>query len=331
MTSGFPPGFQIVQLSGPELITYLAEWSLFSILTAQLYLYYQAFPHDRLFIKWLVYTVYTILLVEIILVTIDAFKTFGSGFGDINALTSFGVSSIWSDISPPLVSFIVQSFYALRLCLLSKSWVLSACIIIGAMVVSACGFTTVAFVLQAGNISLLGTRRISIFGGVWLGGSALIDILIAGSMIYYLTTRDTTFRRTKALISRLVRLTVETGTVTALVALITLILFFAFPNKSYYTTPVNIVPFAYANTMISVLNSRLQIVGGRSTHPTLISLNLSSGCPGDTAPISGAPKMETGDNRTGSISGLFSNPETDSGTEMKHLRGGPGTDVGAYV
>jgi hypothetical protein len=61
-------------------------------------LYYQAFPHDRFWTKCLVCAVYTIHLVEIILVTLDVFRTFGYGFGDISALAAFGVSSIWSDI-----------------------------------------------------------------------------------------------------------------------------------------------------------------------------------------------------------------------------------------
>ncbi|KAF7349004.1 hypothetical protein MVEN_01421500 [Mycena venus] len=321
MTSSIPPGFEIVQLSGPELITYLAEWSLFSTLTVQLYLYYQAFPNDRLFAKCLVYIVYAIHLVEIILVTLDAFKTFGYGFGDISALASFGVSSIWSDIVPALVSFIVQSFYAFRLYLLCKSWIIPILIVTLSLAVSAFGFTTVAFVLEAGNVSLLGTKRISIFGGVWLGGSALIDILIAISMTYYLTTRDTGFRRTKVLVLKFVRLTIETGALTALVALTTLILFFTFPNKSYYTTLANIMPFIYANTMLVVLNSRFQIVGGRSTPPT--SLNFASwpALPsGDLTMISGATSTQTQTRE------VFSNGEmdTDSSIEMKAIHRGSG-------
>ncbi|KAJ7839225.1 hypothetical protein B0H14DRAFT_1075248 [Mycena olivaceomarginata] len=329
MTSSLPPGFEIVQLSGPELITYLAEWSLFSTLTVQLYLYYQAFPNDQLFTKCLVYIVYAIHLVEIILVTLDAFKTFGYGFGDISALTSFGVSSIWSDIIPALVSFIVQSFYALRLYLLCKSWIVPALIVIFSLAISACGFTTVAFVLEAGDISLLGTKRISIIGGIWLGGSALIDILIATSMTYYLVTRDTGFRRTKVLVLKFVRLTIETGSLTALVALATLILFFVFPNKSYYTTPANVMPFIYANTMLVVLNSRFQIVGGRSTPPT--SLNFASWpvlSLGDTTTMSGATSTQT-QTRTREV---ISNREMDSSMEMNAVQAHGGSeDLAVYA
>jgi hypothetical protein len=50
-------------------------------------LYYLAFPNDRLFTKCLVYGVYSIQLVQIILSTVDAFRMFGSGYGDVSALT----------------------------------------------------------------------------------------------------------------------------------------------------------------------------------------------------------------------------------------------------
>ncbi|KAK7027790.1 hypothetical protein R3P38DRAFT_3190872 [Favolaschia claudopus] len=250
---GVPSALDVAQLAAPELITCLAEWSLFSVLTIQLYIYYQAFPSDRRSTKSLVYFVYTIHLVEIILVSIDAYKTFASGFGQLSALASFGVSAIWREIMPALVSFIVQSFYAYRLFLLSRSYIIPSVIVFASLAMSVCGFITVAFVLEAGDVSLLGSKRISIFGGIWLGGSALIDIVNAGCMTYYL-----------------IRLTIETGTLTALVALTTLILFFAFPHNIYYTTPVSVMPFIYANTMYMVFNARAQIVGGRgaSTNST---------------------------------------------------------------
>lgn len=49
-------------------------------------LYYEAFPNDRLVNKCLVYTVYTLELVQTILITQAMFATFGFGFGDPGAL-----------------------------------------------------------------------------------------------------------------------------------------------------------------------------------------------------------------------------------------------------
>ncbi|KAJ7097436.1 hypothetical protein C8R44DRAFT_643563, partial [Mycena epipterygia] len=106
------------------LVANILHWGLFGTLSVQLYLYYQAFPNDRLFIKCLVYGVYVIELMETILVTYDAFATFGYGFGDLTALTEPGLYWFNIPVMTALVSFMGQSFYAYRLHVLSKLWVL---------------------------------------------------------------------------------------------------------------------------------------------------------------------------------------------------------------
>ena len=50
-------------------------------------LYYLAFPNDRRFTKYLVYSMYVIELVQAMLIAHDMFATFGYGFGDMDALT----------------------------------------------------------------------------------------------------------------------------------------------------------------------------------------------------------------------------------------------------
>ncbi|KAJ6503137.1 hypothetical protein DFH09DRAFT_1201808, partial [Mycena vulgaris] len=69
------------------LIGTLLNWGLFGTLSVQVYLYYQAFPNDRLATKCLVYIVFTIDVVQTILITHDAFATFEYGFGDFSAVT----------------------------------------------------------------------------------------------------------------------------------------------------------------------------------------------------------------------------------------------------
>lgn len=50
-------------------------------------LYYLAFPKDRQFTKYLVYSIYVVELGQTVLITHDAFLVFGYGFGDIKVLT----------------------------------------------------------------------------------------------------------------------------------------------------------------------------------------------------------------------------------------------------
>ncbi|KAJ7801535.1 hypothetical protein B0H13DRAFT_2389984 [Mycena leptocephala] len=264
--SALPPGVPVVELSGPLIVAYLLHWGLFGSLTIQLFLYYQAFPKDKVSSKCLVYGIYMVEFVQTMLVTHDAFAMFGFGFGNVAALTNMHFDWLTVPIMSGLVAFVGQSFYAYRLHILSKSYVLPIFILAVSLSSTVGGIITGVFSFRAGDVTLLNNRKTSTAVGVWCGGSALSDILIAIFMTYYLAMSDTGFRQTHVLISKLIRLTIETGSVTAVVALANLILFFAFPGHTYYTTPALLMPKFYANTILAVLNARIQIVGGRATY-----------------------------------------------------------------
>jgi len=273
------PGSAIVELSGPLLLAFSMDWALFAVLTVQLYLYYQAFPNDRVFIKVLVYTVYCIDLTQAIFVTIDAFNTFGYSFGDPSALISTGLRWLWlvGPIFGGIVACIVQSFYAFRLYRFSGSWIPPS--IISFTALGMCGIGIVGGVCGRQSISLGANVQaiLVVTTPIYLVGSALIDITIAGCMTYYLTKSDPGFRRTHALVTRLIRLTIETGAITALVAILILALFFGTPGKTYFVVPTNCISTVYANTLLAVLNSRFQILNGRRDAPTSdISLSMPS-------------------------------------------------------
>ncbi|KAJ7142374.1 hypothetical protein C8R44DRAFT_602710, partial [Mycena epipterygia] len=70
------------------------HWGLFGTLAIQLYLYYEAFPNDQLSTKCLVYTVFTIQLVQTILMTHDAFQTFGYGYGETYRLKAVNFNQL---------------------------------------------------------------------------------------------------------------------------------------------------------------------------------------------------------------------------------------------
>ncbi|KAJ7244820.1 hypothetical protein C8J57DRAFT_1363096 [Mycena rebaudengoi] len=201
--SAIPPGFQIA-----ELVGYLLHWGLFGTLTIQIYLYFEAFPNDRLFNKCLVYGIYIVELSQTILVTDDAFTNFGPGFGNIETLTNMHFHWLTVPLMSGLVSFVGQSFHAYRVHIVSKSWVIPILIVAVALTSTVGGIVTGVFSFIAGDITRLNNQRTSTAVGVWCGGSAACDILIA------LAKSDTGFRQTRVLFSKLIRLTIETGSIT---------------------------------------------------------------------------------------------------------------------
>ncbi|KAJ7908196.1 hypothetical protein B0H13DRAFT_2331599 [Mycena leptocephala] len=259
--SAIPP---VVELAGPQIISNVLHWGLFGTLTVQLYLYYEAFPNDWLVNKCLVYTVYTLELVQTILITQAMFATFGFGFGDPGALVKPNFAWLGVHIMAGLVALIGQSFYAYRVYMLSRSPFIPVFIVTFAIASSVGAFLAGAYTFEGP------------LGQLWLAGSALADIVIAVCMTYCLSKYDIKFRQTRVLVSKLTRLTIETGSVTALITLVTLTLFYVFPDNVYYQPSATIISTLYANTMLAVLNSRFQILGGRGAGTPTADMMMST-------------------------------------------------------
>ncbi|KAJ7779843.1 hypothetical protein B0H16DRAFT_1830279 [Mycena metata] len=287
-STGSPPGFVIVELSGPQLIGFALDWALFAVLTVQLYLYYEAFPNDLVFTKILVYTAYCINLTQVIFVSIGAFDTFGHSFGDPSALRTTAFKWVWlvAPIFGAIVACMVQSFYAFRLYRFSGSWILPSIITFAALWICAIGmfFGVYGHQLLSHRYGATAPTRLTVTTTLFLVGTAVVDMTIAGCMTYYvssplpfypqltweaqLTKGDTGFHRTHALVTKLVRLSIETGLITAVAAILTVVLRLAIPKKGYYLVPGNSMSMIYANTLLAVLNSRFQILNGRRDAPS---------------------------------------------------------------
>ncbi|KAJ7810223.1 hypothetical protein B0H14DRAFT_3880705 [Mycena olivaceomarginata] len=201
---------------------------LFGALTVQLFLYYQAFPNDVLSNKSLAYTIYILNFGMTMLFFDLAIATFGFGFSNISALTPVRVEWIILPILGGLVAFLAQSFYAYRIHVLSKTRVIPCCIVIISL--TSC----VGSVLMDTSSPTEASQAHFLAVGVWCGGSALCDILIAVCMTYYLTKINTELRHIGAWLSKLTRLTIETNSLTAVVALVAVTLWLAFPHDIYY-------------------------------------------------------------------------------------------------
>ncbi|KAK0459336.1 uncharacterized protein EV420DRAFT_316173 [Desarmillaria tabescens] len=269
-----PVGYPIERLTGPMIVASLLHWGLFGTLSVQLYLYYLAFPNDRNFTKYLVYGIYVFEFVQTMFVTYDAFAVFGYGFGDLIALTDMHFNWFAVPIMSGAVACVSQVFYAYRIFILSKSQIVPMFVICLSLTSTVAAIITGVYSFEAGNIIELNKRKIYIAAGIWCSASALCDMVIAISMTYYLMRSSTNFRRTQILLTKLIRLTIETGSVTAAVALVTVTLFFVFPHQTFYTTPALLIPKLYANTVYMVLNSRMRIMGGRDTYTSSTDMSI---------------------------------------------------------
>ncbi|KAG7090441.1 hypothetical protein E1B28_009559 [Marasmius oreades] len=259
-------------IAGPFLLGYLFNYGLFGVLTVQTFVYYNAFPNDHAAFQTIVYSVYVAEILQTVMITWDAFQNFTFGFMQADSLNKMNL--VWFDCCfiDGAVAFVVQTFFAYRLYLLSKSKLLTGAIIF--MALAQCTGAIVAGII-AKNYGVFADLRDKVFvpACFWLGGSAACDIVIAVSTTYVLSRYDTTFNATKDLLRRIIRLTVETGSVTATVATVDLIVFLVFPSATYHMTPTLNIAKVYSNSMMVIFNSRVRMVGGRDQSKGIMSFS----------------------------------------------------------
>ncbi|PCH36443.1 hypothetical protein WOLCODRAFT_81797 [Wolfiporia cocos MD-104 SS10] len=129
------------------------------------------------------------------LLTAGGMEIYVYNYGDLLSLVQFHNAWFALTIMCGIVSATVQTFFAWRIHRLSKSRILASCIIVVFGLFSTCCVNSVQ---------------------VWLAGSAAADMLIAVSMVVLLLRRKSGIARTDALINRMVRLVVETGSLTGM-------------------------------------------------------------------------------------------------------------------
>ncbi|KAJ7310813.1 hypothetical protein DFH08DRAFT_1046139 [Mycena albidolilacea] len=91
---------------------------------------------------------------------------------------------------------------------------------------------------------------------VWLASSAVCDVVIAVGMTHALYTRKMGFGFVNGQINRIIRLSLETGALTAITALMDIFLFLGFPRTSMNFTVNFPLSSLYICSVLVMLNSR---------------------------------------------------------------------------
>ncbi|TFK74294.1 hypothetical protein BDN72DRAFT_80553 [Pluteus cervinus] len=253
------PDFRAV--AGPRLIGDMLNLMLYGSLGVQVYFYYQAFPKDKRFIKYIVSAIFLLETLQTIVIFHDCFIAFTEGLVDPSAVNSIQLSWFGIVVLDGITSFVVQIFFAYRIFVLSESRIMPSIICVVALTQAIAAVDT-GIIARSATFSEIGNvSHLPIC--IWLVGSAVCDILIASFMTYYLSRCSSKVRQTRTLISKLIRMTIETGTITASVATMDVILFLTGqPSLLSASLPLSIVlGKLYSNTTLAMLNSRRDISG----------------------------------------------------------------------
>ncbi|KAF9474945.1 hypothetical protein BDN70DRAFT_936271 [Pholiota conissans] len=246
--------------AGPELIAILLNWGLFGVLSLQVYIYSQSFSTDKLALKSLVGVLYILEATQTFLMTQTVWSYFVSEEGKPEDI---GVTwlSVW--VVGGLVALLVQSFYAYRVSVFTRNKLIPGAIIMISIASFGGALGAAVLSIQAKTIDkLLDTTSLIGFPIIafWAVSCALCDGLIAGLMCYYLRRNNPVgeFSRTQAIVAKLIRMTIETGLLTALTSTLILILYYPSSLKkfTYFLVPLAEHAKLYSTTMMAVLNNR---------------------------------------------------------------------------
>ncbi|KAH8984046.1 hypothetical protein EDB92DRAFT_2036814 [Lactarius akahatsu] len=239
---------EVTKVAAPLLFGCLFNWALYGVLCVQIYVYSYNFPKDPRSVKFLAYFIFVLETVQTALTGADIYYWFVTGFGNVERLGNSHFTPVDAPIMTAVSSLTVQGYFCYRIWMLMnrRSWI--------------CWIIAVNAVIQAAAemwlsiTSLMAEKYVVSKTGVYLWSipSAIADILIAVAMTLLLRRASSKF--SNFVLIRVIRLTVETNTLTAVA---TLVLYVAFPNKLYYVYTADVLGKLYSNTLLVSLNNRI--------------------------------------------------------------------------
>jgi len=250
----------------------MLSWFLYGILLTQTYVYAQSFPNDTKKLKCLVYSTFALSTIQTALASADGFHWYAAGYGDMRVLIDPFISPLDVPILDGLLAFIVQSFFCWRIWVLQKSIWLPILVVLVSMASLGGAIAEGIGGFQLGDLTRL--DELTIQASIWLGGAALADTLIAVIMTWLLLRARTRseYTQTDTLLVRIVRLTVETNSVTASVAIVQLVVVLTVNGSNSTVSGAfgYILGKLYANTLMAVLNNRIYMTRkGMTPHISL--------------------------------------------------------------
>ncbi|KAJ6630262.1 hypothetical protein B0H10DRAFT_978895 [Mycena sp. CBHHK59/15] len=249
----------IPQLTIPMFLGTILNWGLFGALFVQVYIYFLAFPTDRAINRILVVVVFVAEFVQTATDTRNTIRVFGAGWGHADVLDDVG----WAWFSVPVMGSIVacigQTVFAWRIYILGRKLYIPALVTIIAAVQLVAGIWAGVQICLVKKFSLVQSKD-SIPISVWLAATSLCDLMIVlGTTFHLIRSRDSEYRRTNAIISRIIKVTVETGVLCALFAFVDLGLFLGYKDTNYHLSICIWLSKAYSNSIVLLLNSRARI------------------------------------------------------------------------
>lgn len=239
---------------GPMLIGTFVNMILYGILIMQTYHYYLTYKKDPAWIKALVYYLFIVESLNTAFNMQIMYQPLIQHFGEAEATKFFPMLFAAEPIVIVAISTPIQFFFAWRVRLLTKSNWLGLLICFFAIVSLAGGIWTTILIVKVKVFA----RKIELHWSalVWFLAACVADILITVVLVITLTKRKTGFSGTDDAIQKIIRMTVQTGAITAFFAVGDVVFFMTMGQTALNFLWDLALTKLYANCLLSTLNAR---------------------------------------------------------------------------
>ncbi|KAJ7469645.1 hypothetical protein FB451DRAFT_1255198 [Mycena latifolia] len=241
-------------LFGPMLIGVLLNMMLYGSLVTQMFVYYQRFPSDSACIRYFMLYLFIVETANVVIECGIIYDPLIIQYGTQAAVSVSPKLLPGDSILISIVSAPIQLFAAWRISVITGSFILP--VIIGLFSVGSFAAGINMSVKVFLNPEFREFDSFITAATVWLALSAVCDVVIAVGMSHALYTRKTGFSAVDGQINRIVRLTLETGSLTAITALTDVTFFLIFPRTSMNFIVDFPLSALYTCSILAMLNSR---------------------------------------------------------------------------
>ncbi|KAF9454683.1 hypothetical protein P691DRAFT_754250 [Macrolepiota fuliginosa MF-IS2] len=237
------------------LIGFTLNVFLFGMMTTQVYIYYTSFRKDRRWMKLYVLLVYILDTLNSVCDCVYLYDSLILHFGDPQILETANWVFALEPALNGVIGGLVQGFFAWRVVALTKNWILGSIVIACALTGGAAAIVTTCEVIKVPYFTRF--QEFQAVVTLWLVSAILGDVLITSIMVWFLVSKHhkTGFRQSDLVVDRIIRLTVQTGLITSVVAIVDLVVYLTDSTGTHLIFNF-ILCKLYTNTLMSSLNSR---------------------------------------------------------------------------
>ncbi|KZV73836.1 hypothetical protein PENSPDRAFT_262260 [Peniophora sp. CONT] len=247
---------------GPILIGTILNVLLYGISLTQTFFYVSTFKQDRWILKALVFVIFVADTMNSVFDVVYIYDALVLHYNDPQAIALANWVFATDPAMGSLIASMVQIFFAWRVKVLTGNTWVAALLILGSII---SGLGGVAVSIAIGIVpNWLEFQRFEAPVIVWLVTSAMVDVTITGFLTFHLRKHRTGFQRTDDVLSKIIRLTVQTGLITSVWAIVDLAVFLAIPTGVHLIFNFPLAKL-YSNSLLSSLNARSSLSGGMTS------------------------------------------------------------------